>query len=101
MNTITQGYSVDVARGLAHPDSVEARRASSASAKVANVNRQTDINRACITIRNLCRTERDVIDVLHALAGGLNAAIFKSSDTVEIVEQLDVLADEIEFRGEA
>ena len=35
------------------------------------------------------------------VAGGLNAAIFKSSDTVEIVEQLDVLADEIEFRGEA
>jgi len=42
-----------------------------------------------------------VIDVLHALAGGLNAAIFKSSDIVEIVERLDVLADEIEFRGEA
>ena len=95
------GYSADVARGLSHPDSVEARRARIASAKVANVNRQTDINRACITIRNLCRTERDVIDVLHALSGGIMSPTLRSSEIDEISQELDVMADEIEFRGEA
>ena len=95
------GYSVDVARGLDHPDSVQARRARIASAKVKETNRQTDIRRACLAIRENCRTEQDVIDVLHALSGGIMSPSLRSSEIDEISQELDVMADSIEYREEA
>ena len=91
-------YSQDVARGLTHPVSVAARRERmSAHEAIATLTKQRMAS-LCIELRQIARTEQDVIDVLHALAGGLNTPAVKSSDTIELVERLDVFADEVEYK---
>ena len=100
MQTVST-WSQDVARGLDHPDSVEARRARLATAKLALVVRNADFQSCLRQITKLARSPEDAVQVLHALTAGLNSPTFKSTEIGEIVEQIDVLADEIEFRGEA
>jgi hypothetical protein len=91
-------FSQDVARGLTHPASVAARRERIDAHNLMAADIQRRITSVCLELRQIARTEQHVIDVLHALAGGLASPSIKSSDINELIDLLDMLADEVEYK---
>jgi hypothetical protein len=90
-------WSQDCARGLAHPDSVAARRQRIAAAQAAETRRTKRLNHAhCLILENL-ETEVDVISLLHAVSCKLAKLHGPTSYLHPLVTQLDELADSIEF----
>lgn len=89
------GYAADTARGHEHPDSVKARRMRIEDAQADARLKRNGMALAHDLLRRYADTEEDAIDTLHALSSGLQ-------DTQkDITQQIDELADEIEFKDAA
>jgi hypothetical protein len=98
----TSTWSQDVARGLAHPDSIAARRERIAAATKAELARQANLNAALNLIRhNLGANPEEVVSLLHAISSTFARHHGPSSYGYEVVELLDEVADKIEFKEEA
>ena len=93
------GWAADVARGLDHPRSVEALKKRIAAAQADKKLARNGMALARDLLRRYARTEEDAIDALHALSGGL--ASITTDNTKDLVQRLDELADEIEFKDAA
>jgi len=91
-------FSEDATRGHDHPVSTAARR----ERIDAHNNAKADIERrmasVCLELRQIARTDQHAVDVLHALSGGLASPVIKSSDIDELIDSLDMLADEVEYK---
>ena len=92
------GYAQDVARGLTHPDSVAARRNRIDSSHAMKTAKSERFNSLLIELAHCVRTEDDVLQVLHAVSSGLNSPAFVSIDIRDLIEEIDLVADGIEYR---
>jgi hypothetical protein len=95
------GYSVDAARGHDHPDSTAARQARIQAFKIDQAVRHADFQACLRLITRLARSTDDAVQVLHALTAGLKSPLYKNPDIEAAVEEIDLLADSLEYGDEA
>ena len=98
MSTTSTWWSVDVQRGLAHPDSAAARKERAKARSDAETGRWNTLQHALYLLERSVRTEADVVQALKALSAGLvRQQPLAGSDESETVQALDELADEIQY----
>ena len=101
MSTVEQtvsSWGADIVRGLAHPDSVEARQAR---IRIANSERQLraeKFSRACSLIRDSLRTTEQLSDLLYAIAATLAERNNGDTLTQQNLELIDCVADLVQYR---
>lgn len=91
-------WGADIVRGLAHPDSVEARQAR---IRIANSERQLraeKFSRACSLIRDSLRTTEQLADLLETISATLNERNNGDTMTTQDIELIDCLADVVKYR---
>lgn len=91
-------WGADIVRGLAHPDSVEARQAR---IRIANSERQLraeKFSRACSLIHESLRTTEQLSDLLGTISATLNERNNGDTMTTQDIELIDCLADVVKYR---
>lgn len=93
-------WSEDVARGLAHPDSIAARRAREKEHCLSELARSAALSGAVQAISHHLKTVPELVAILQASSSALVA---RQPDTAmqDVVERIDLLADYLEFGGES
>ena len=94
----TSTWGADIVRGLAHPDSVEARQAR---IRIANSERQLraeKFSRACSLIHESLRTTEQLSDLLGTISATLNERNNGDTMTTQDIELIDCLADVVKYR---
>ena len=95
MNTST--WTQDVARGLAHPDSVAARKQRAQARSDAEAGRRNSLQHAWYLLERSIRPGADVVQTLHCMLAGLAAQNpLAGSSEAETIELLGKVADQID-----
>ena len=93
----TSTWGADIVRGLAHQDSVAARKARIADATEARQLRAIQFDIALRMLRSSLRTEEQLSDLLHC-AGTALAAVKNDDFLKQDVRLIDAMADVVQYR---